>query len=186
MVVTGKSGAGKSTLLAILAGIEEPDNGAVFFDGKPLAALSNQELSGLRRRDIGIVFQAFNLLPAWTASENVEAALLFTGVPKNERRNRVMEWLSRVGLAGRAGHLPAELSVGEQQRVAVVRALISDPVLVLADEPAAAVDPETGRDVLGLLLHEARERGKSLLLATHAAPPPEADRVLRLNAGRLE
>ena len=122
VTLTGKSGAGKSTLLAILAGIEEPQSGAVSFDGKPLAALSKTELSGLRRRGIGIVFQAFNLLPAWTALENVEAPLLFTGVPKNERRNRVMEWLGRVGLAGRADHLPAELSVGEQQRVAVARA----------------------------------------------------------------
>ena len=101
VTLTGKSGAGKSTLLAILAGIEEPQSGAVSFDGTPLAALSKAELSGLRRRGIGIVFQAFNLLPAWTALENVEAPLLFTGVPHDERRRRVMEWLDRVGLAGR-------------------------------------------------------------------------------------
>ena len=186
VALTGKSGAGKSTLLAILAGIEEPQSGSVFFDGTPLAALSNVEIAGLRRRGIGIVFQAFNLLPAWTALENVESPLLFTGVAHDERRRRVMEWLDRVGLAGRAHHLPTELSVGEQQRVAVARALVSDPLIVLADEPACAVDPETGREILGLLVREARTRGMSLLLATHGDPPPETDRVLRLVAGRLQ
>jgi putative ABC transport system ATP-binding protein len=186
VVIAGKSGAGKSTLLAILSGIERPDSGDVFFAGTPLAAASNPELASLRRHGISIVFQALNLLPAWTAFENVESPLLFAGVPKDERHQRVMRWLGRVGLVGRADHLPGELSVGEQQRVAVARALIADPAILLADEPTCAVDPETGHEILELLMCEARERGKTLLLATHGAPPSEADRTLRLNAGRLE
>jgi putative ABC transport system ATP-binding protein len=186
VVVTGRSGVGKSTLLSILSGIERLDSGEVFFDGQPLATASNQELASLRRHSFGIVFQALNLLPAWTAFENVESSLLFIGVPKDERRDRVMQWLGRVGLAERADHLPGELSVGEQQRVAVARALIADPAVLLADEPTCAVDPETGREILKLLLHEARAKSKTLLLATHGAVPPEADRMLRLDAGRLE
>lgn len=187
VVITGKSGAGKSTLLGLLAGLDRPDSGKIFFGGQELGALSNEKLASLRRTAMSVIFQSFNLLPSWTALENVEAALFHTGLSKKRRREKAMECLKQLGLGGVAFHLPAEMSVGQQQRVAVARTLVNEPALVLADEPTGDVDPETGREIVDLLIAAVREKGTTLLVATHGGFPLDvaAGRTLVLKDGVL-
>ena len=185
VTLTGKSGAGKSTLLAILAGIEEPQSGAVSFYGTPLADLSKAELSGLRRRGIGIVFQALDSCrqgPRRRTSQRrfFSRASARPAAPSGHG----MVGPGRTCRAGRS-FSPAELSVGEQQRVAVARCW-SRPPIVLADEPACAVDPETGREILGLPAGRVRARGMSIRWPPTASPRRRPHRVLRLDAGRLQ
>jgi len=167
VLITGKSGAGKSTLLGLLAGLEPPTSGSVIFEGQPLEKLPNETLASLRRRKVGIIFQNFNLLPSWTAFENVESALLHAGMSKNDRRTRVEPLLNKLGLGDRLNNLPVELSVGQQQRVAVARTLVNEPALILADEPTGDVDPETGEEIVKMLLAAVSERGATLVIATH-------------------
>ncbi|MBI3910148.1 MAG: ABC transporter ATP-binding protein [Armatimonadetes bacterium] len=186
VVLTGKSGAGKSTLLGILAGLDRPTSGSAIFEGRPLESMTNEALAWLRRRDIGIVFQSFNLLPSWTAFENVEAALMHTGLSKSARRQKVVALLEALGLGARLDNLPAELSVGEQQRVAVARTLIHAPKLLLADEPTGDVDPETAQEIIARLVAPVKETGATLIVATHGIFPQEiADTVFQMKDGRL-
>jgi putative ABC transport system ATP-binding protein len=187
VVITGKSGSGKSTLLGLLAGLDRPDSGKIYFGEKELGALSREKLALLRRTAMSIIFQSFNLLPSWTALENVEAALFYTGMSKKRRREKAREYLEQLRLGDVALHLPAEMSVGQQQRVAVARALVNEPALVFADEPTGDVDPETGREIVDLLIAAVRGKGATLLVATHGGFPLDvARRVLVLKDGVLE
>jgi putative ABC transport system ATP-binding protein len=185
-VVAGPSGSGKSTLLQLLGALDRPTAGRIEFEGRDLAGLSERELAALRLRALGFVFQQFNLIPTLTAAENVEIALAPSGIGADERRRRVADLLDRVGLAARAGHLPSQLSGGEQQRVAIARALANRPRVVLADEPTGNLDSTTGEAILELLFSLWREEGLTIVLITHdASIAADAPRVVRLADGHV-
>jgi putative ABC transport system ATP-binding protein len=167
VAVEGPSGSGKSTLLQLLGALDRPTAGSVQFAGRALETMSDQELTELRRDDIGFVFQQFNLIPTLTAAENVEAALASTGLDQKARRSRSDEVLAQVGLAERRDHLPSRLSGGEQQRVAIARALANGPRVILADEPTGNLDSRTAADVVGLLGELCDEEGVTIILVTH-------------------
>ncbi len=184
--VRGRSGSGKTTLLNILGGLDRPTGGGVVMDGHEITALGERELVNLRRRTVAFVFQTFGLLPILSAAENVEVPLRLVAAPGREREERVEEVLGLVGLAGRAHHRPHELSGGEQQRVAVARALANRPKLLLADEPTGQLDSETGRSIMSLLRSIVRSEGVTAVVATHDPMMLEgADRVLELSDGQL-
>jgi putative ABC transport system ATP-binding protein len=186
VVVAGPSGSGKSTLLNLLGCLDDPDAGSVVVEGRDVSKMSASERTRLRRRRLGFVFQSFHLVPVLSAFENVEYPLLIDGVPRRERRARTTAALVAVGLQDRLGHKPDQLSGGERQRVAVARALVHDPVLVLADEPTANLDSATGGAVVDLLTRLNAERHVSFLLATHdPAIMRRAPRVVRLADGRV-
>ncbi len=186
VVVAGPSGSGKSTLLNLLGCLDDPDAGSILVEGRDVASLSASERTRLRRRRLGFVFQAFHLLPVLSAFENVEYPLLIDGVAREERRVRATAALAAVGLHNRLDHRPDQLSGGERQRVAVARALVHDPVLVLADEPTANLDSTTGGAVVDLLTRLNAERRVSFLLATHdPAIMRRAPRVVGLSDGRV-
>lgn len=183
LALVGPSGCGKSTLLNILSAVDRADAGRVRVCGHDLRSASEGDLTFLRRREIGVVFQDFQLMPNLTAEENVALPLALDG---RADPDRVGELLERVGLSRRAGHYPSELSGGEQQRVAVARALVHRPKLVVADEPTGNLDTSNGRHVLEVLLDLRLEEGASLVLATHDLEVAErADRVMRLRDGRV-
>jgi putative ABC transport system ATP-binding protein len=185
-VIIGRSGAGKSTLLSLLGGLDRQTSGSILFEGKALETLSNEELAQLRQQKIGIIFQSFNLLSSWTAAENVEAVLMHTGMDPVVRRQKVEGLLRELGLGDRFENLPAELSVGQQQRVAVARTLANEPMLILADEPTGDVDPETGREILEKVLAPVKSRGATVVVTTHGTFPLNlADQVLTLKDGVL-
>ncbi len=182
----GPSGSGKSTLLHLLGGVERCQAGAIAVDSWSLSRLTEAELARYRREYVGFVFQAFHLLATLTAVENVEIPLVLAGVAPDDRRRRAMAMLERVGLADRVDHRPDQLSGGEQQRVAVARALVHGPRLVLADEPTGNLDSETGARIIALLIDLQRERGCTVVIATHNdALADRADTRLRLRDGRL-
>jgi putative ABC transport system ATP-binding protein len=183
LAVTGPSGSGKSTLLHLLAALDTPSSGRVLLAGTDTAALSDRRRTRLRLEHVGIVFQRFHLLPSLSARSNVALPLVERGVPKRERHARADHLLSRVGLEDRADHRPGELSGGEQQRVAVARALVNDPDLLVADEPTGELDSATGRVVLDLLEEVAEDR--AVVVASHdPAVGERADRHLALLDGR--
>ena len=185
-VLIGRSGSGKSTLLNLLSGIDQPSSGEVVIDGVILSALSERERTLFRRDRIGFVFQFFNLIPTLTVEENLLLPLELKGGVTPERRRAALGLLEEVGLADRAPSYPDRLSGGEQQRVAVARALAHDPLLVLADEPTGNLDLETGLQVLEILDRLTRQAGKTMVMVTHS---PEvvgiADRVFRVEDCRL-
>jgi len=186
VVISGKSGSGKSTLIHLLAGLERPelDSSEIIFDGKFINRLSNKELAALRQKKIGIVFQNFNLLPSWSACENVEAALFFSGLKRNVRKKKAADLLTKVGLGDRLDNLPAELSIGERQRVAFARALINEPEIIFADEPTGDVDKETADEIIKILFSWVAERNATLLVVTHGEfPVGKGDRLLFLRDG---
>ena len=186
IAVFGPSGSGKTTLLQLLGALDRPSSGAIRFEGQPLEHLGDSALAGLRLRAMGFVFQQFNLIPTLTAAENVEAALAPMALSTVERRETVEQQLDAVGLSARAGHLPTQLSGGEQQRVAIARALARSPRVVLADEPTGNLDSNNGALVMDLLARLHRELEITLVLVTHDEWIAErADRVLRLADGRL-
>ncbi|HAN98059.1 MAG TPA: macrolide ABC transporter ATP-binding protein [Planctomycetaceae bacterium] len=187
VALVGRSGSGKSSLLNLLAGLDRPNSGTIEVNGRSLERCSASELAIYRRREIGIVFQAFRLVGHRTAFENVELPLLLDGIDRSERRRRVGEALERVGLEGRSGHRPDELSGGEQQRVALARAIVHRPRLLLADEPTGNLDPSTAERVLDLFDGVAREGNTTLFVITHDPKVAErsSDRLLRLHEGRL-
>ncbi len=186
VVIHGPSGAGKSTLLGLLAGLERPSAGTIAVDGNRLDLLSGAELAAWRRRNVGFVFQDHNLLPGWTAEENVAAALVGLGLARGERRERARQALERLGLGGRLDHLPGELSVGERQRVAVARALVKKPALILADEPTGDVDEDSGRLIIEQLLEAARRPEAAMIVATHGDVRAElAGRSFAMRSGTL-
>jgi lipoprotein-releasing system ATP-binding protein len=166
MSLTGKSGAGKSTLLNIMATLERPDSGKIFFNGADPVKMSDAKLSSFRNREIGIVFQFHHLLPEFTALENVAIPLMLS-ISKKESLKKASIMLERVGLSERSNHKPAELSGGEQQRVAIARALINAPSLLLMDEPTGNLDNETGKMIIELILSIAKERELTTLFVTH-------------------
>ena len=188
VVISGKSGSGKSTLIHLLAGLERPEvgSGEIIFDGKFINKLSNEELAALRQKKIGIVFQNFNLLPSWSACENVEAALFFLGLERDARKKKAADLLTRVGLGDRLDNLPAELSIGEQQKVAFARALVNEPEIIFADEPTGDVDEETADDLIKILFSWITKRNATLLVVTHGEfPLDKRCRLLFLRNGVL-
>ena len=186
LAIMGPSGSGKTTLLSILGCLDRPTSGEHFFAGRPVAALGDDELSRLRNRAVGFVFQAFHLIPQLTVAENVETPLLYEGAALDEWRPRALQALARVGLAHRASHRPSELSGGEAQRAAIARALVTSPRLLLADEPTGNLDTRTGEEIAGLL-DEVHDQGATVVLVTHnEALGRRAERVLRLRDGRIE
>jgi len=165
-VVTGRSGAGKSTLLGLLGGLDKQTSGSIIFKNQKLEDLSNEELTLLRRNSIGIICQNFNLIPSWTAIENIEAALLHSGISKVERMEKVKKILTVLELGELLYNLPAELSIGQQQRVAVARAIVNDPELILCDEPTGEVESETACDIIKIMFGLVEEKGVTLFVVT--------------------
>ena len=167
IAVVGRSGSGKTTLLNLIAGLDQATSGVVLFEGKDLSQMSEKELTEIRRHKIGFVFQSFGLLPLLSAFENVELPLRISGVRAREREQRARDALEMVGLTRRANHRPYELSGGEQQRVAIARAVVSEPPLILADEPTGELDSNNARSIFGLFREMVHERGISVVAATH-------------------
>ena len=187
VAVMGASGSGKSTLLHLVGGLDRPSGGVVRLGGQDLAALDDDALTLVRRRQIGFVFQFFNLLPILTAEENVALPLVIDGVDEKEAQRRSLAAMEAVGVAHRAEHRPSELSGGEQQRVAIARALVSNPVLILADEPTGNLDSVSGDQVISLLRRLADEHGQTILMVTHDAKDAAvADRVVFLKDGLVD
>jgi putative ABC transport system ATP-binding protein len=186
VALVGPSGSGKTTLLQLLGGLDRATDGEVLFEGRDLATLGDGALSTLRLRTFGFVFQQFNLIPTLTAAQNVEVALAPAHAGSAERRARVESLLDSVGLAGRADHLPNQLSGGEQQRVAIARALANEPRVVLADEPTGNLDTTTGDEIIELLTSLSSERRQTVVLVTHNTDiARRAGRVLHMQDGRL-
>ncbi len=177
-VLVGRSGSGKSTLLNLIAGIDKPSAGEIRIAGVDIARLSDADLAAWRAAHVGFIFQFYNLMPVLSAFDNVEVPLLLAPLTRRERRARVEATLALVGLADRSEHDPYELSGGQQQRVAIARALISDPALIVADEPTGDLDRVTGEEILGLLERLNRELGKTIVMVTH--DPKAAERAHRL------
>jgi lipoprotein-releasing system ATP-binding protein len=186
VAIVGESGVGKSTLLHILGTLDRPTGGEVWFDGENLTSKSERDLAQFRNREIGFIFQFHHLLPDFTALENVMMPALIAGTAAAAARRRASALLERVGLVERLEHRPGELSGGEQQRVAVARAIVQEPRAVLADEPTGNLDPVTGQGVQDLLMELNHERNITLVVVTHNASLAGAmDRTLRLTAGRI-
>jgi putative ABC transport system ATP-binding protein len=184
VAVVGPSGSGKSTLLGLIAGLDHPTSGAVELNGIGLSGLSEDDVARLRGRLVGVVFQAYHLIPTLTALENVMVPLELIGERDAEARG--WEWLKAVGLDARARHYPAQLSGGEQQRVAIARAFVCRPPILLADEPTGNLDQATGRRIIDLLMRIRREQGTTMVLVTHDADLASlADRVVTLVDGRI-
>ncbi len=186
LALMGPSGSGKSTLLNLIAGIDQPSAGQLRVAGVDIGSLSEGELAAWRARNVGFIFQFYNLMPVLTSVENVELPLLLTALGKRERRQRAESALAMVGLADRMDHTPAELSGGQQQRVAIARALITDPTLIVADEPTGDLDRESANDVLNLLQRLNSELGKTIIMVTHdARAARHAHAIMHLEKGEL-
>jgi putative ABC transport system ATP-binding protein len=186
LALMGPSGSGKSTLLHILAGIDRPTSGSCTVQGTDVAKLSETALADWRNSNVGFVFQTFNLIPVLTAFENVELPLLLTGLTAAERKRHVETALSLVGLSDRMHHLPRQLSGGQEQRVAIARALVTDPALLVADEPTGNLDAHSAKDVLDLLGALHREAGKTVIMVTHDPKAAGwAKRIVHLEKGEL-
>ncbi|TET28753.1 MAG: ABC transporter ATP-binding protein [Candidatus Bathyarchaeum sp.] len=186
LTILGPSGSGKTTLLNLIGGLDKPTGGKIILDGLELSKLSESELVRVRREKVGFVFQAFNLIPTFSALENVEAALAPTGMPKNERLERSTELLESVGLEHRANHLPAELSAGEQQRVAIARAFANKPRVLLLDEPTGNLDTKTGKEILKICHRASKDQGQTVVAVTHAGyVRGYTDRLLFMSDGKL-
>lgn len=186
LALMGPSGSGKSTLLNIIGGLDSPTAGAVSVNGERIDRLSGRKLAAWRARHIGLVFQFYNLLPVLSAERNVELPLLLTHLSRGERKKHVDTALAVVGLSQRASHFPRELSGGEQQRVGIARGIVTDPTLLLCDEPTGDLDRKSGDEVLDLLSRLNREHGKTIIMVTHDPhAAARAGRVLHLDKGRL-
>jgi putative ABC transport system ATP-binding protein len=187
LALMGPSGSGKTTLLNLLGGLDRPTSGTVTVGGAQLSAMSNSQLSHWRSAHVGFIFQFYNLLPVLTARKNVELPLLLTNLGAKERSKRADIALSIVGLADRARHYPRELSGGQEQRVAIARAVVSDPTLLLCDEPTGDLDRATADEILRLLQVLNRNHGKTIVMVTHDAQAAGyANRVLHVDKGQLE
>lgn len=186
LVLMGPSGSGKSTLLHLIAGIDRPTNGELRVQGIDITQLNESQLADWRNQNVGFVFQSFNLVPVLTAYENVELPLLLTRLGRRQRRELVHTALELVGLAERMHHLPKQMSGGQEQRVAIARAIVTDPRLIVADEPTGNLDSQSAHDVLGILRSLSREQGKTVIMVTH---DPKAaafgSRELHLEKGEL-
>ena len=183
--IIGPSGSGKSTLMNIIGCLDVADAGEYLLDGLPIEAYSESELAKIRNQKIGFVFQSFNLIPKLSAEENVELPLIYQKVKKAERQRRVKEALEQVGLSHRAKHLPTELSGGQQQRVAVARALVTNPSLILADEPTGNLDSKTTKEIMDMF-HDLHEQGNTIVLITHDNDiAKQAARVIHILDGKI-
>ena len=186
VAIQGPTGGGKSTLLQMLGALERPTKGTVSLGADNISAMPDARLSGIRAREIGFVFQGFNLIPTLTAQENVETALAPLGIAKADRRRRAAEALASVGLGDRGDHRPSELSGGQQQRVAIARALVKEPNVLLADEPTGNLDEETRDEIMDLLEGLWRDKGLTLVVVTHdSAVAKRAQRRLHIKQGKL-
>ena len=187
VAIMGPSGSGKSTLLHLLGGLDAPSDGEVMLGGRRLAHLSDDDITIVRRRQIGFIFQFFNLLPTLSAAENVALPLLIDGRSLDEYRLRIDELLTLVGLGDRQDHKPDQLSGGQQQRVAIARALVTDPVIVFADEPTGNLDSESGDEILRLMRRACDEKQQTIVMVTHDPKAAEyADRIVRLKDGFVD
>jgi putative ABC transport system ATP-binding protein len=181
VALIGRSGSGKSTLLNLISGLEPIETGEVWLGGQAMSRLNDSERTRLRGRDIGFIYQAFNLIPTLNVGDNIALPLALAGMPAREQQKRLDRLLTSVGLTGRGGDYPDRLSGGEQQRVAIARALIHRPALILADEPTGNLDAQSGRQVLGLLTELVEQQGSALLLVTHSVEVASvADRLVVL------
>lgn len=186
LALMGPSGSGKSTLLNLIGGLDRPSEGIVEVGGQRIDKLSNRKLAGWRARHIGLVFQFYNLMPALTAQKNVELPLLLTRLSRAERKKRATIALDIVGLSNRSKHYPRQLSGGEQQRTGIARAIVSDPTLLLCDEPTGDLDRKAGDEILDLLQALNKEQGKTIIMVTHDShAAARATRILYLNKGQL-
>ena len=186
IALMGPSGSGKSTLLNLIAGIDKPDAGILRIDGEDITQLSEGDLADWRASNIGFIFQFYNLMPVLSAFENVELPLQLTNLSRAERRERVEMTLSLVGLADRMEHHPNELSGGQQQRVAIARAIVTDPTILVCDEPTGDLDKQSASDVLAMLKRLNQEMGKTIIMVTHDAHAAEAARrIVHLEKGEL-
>jgi len=187
LALMGPSGSGKTTLLNLLGGLDKPTGGSVKVGGAELSSMSNSQLSDWRAIHVGFIFQFYNLLPVLTAQKNVELPLLLTNLGSKERRKRAEIALSIVGLSDRARHYPRELSGGQEQRVAIARAIVSDPTILLCDEPTGDLDRQTADEILRLLQKLNSEHDKTIVMVTHDAQAAEfANRILHVDKGKLE
>lgn len=185
-IIVGRSGAGKTTLLNLVSGLERPTSGTVNFEGRPMGDMGNRELSMIRLKRIGFVFQSYNFLTAYTVSENIKMALAPAPLTKEKIHKRVGEVLRKVGLSEKADYLPLELSAGQQQRAGIARALANEPVLVFADEPTAALDPVASKEIVEELLKMNEERNVTLVVSTCGIFPLEnATRVIYMKDGMI-
>lgn len=183
--IIGPSGSGKSTLMNIIGCLDVADAGSYHLDGLPIEEYSENQLAQIRNRKIGFVFQSFNLIPKLSAEENVELPLVYQKVPRAERQKRVKAALERVGLTHRAKHLPTELSGGQQQRVAIARALVTNPSLILADEPTGNLDSKTSQEIMDIF-HELHAQGNTIVLITHDNNVArQASRAIHILDGRI-
>ena len=183
--IIGPSGSGKSTLMNIIGCLDIADAGSYRLDDLPIEAYTENQLAAIRNQKIGFVFQNFNLIPKLTAEENVELPLIYQKVPRNERHKRVKTALERVGLANRAKHLPTELSGGQQQRVAIARAIVTNPKLILADEPTGALDSKTSQEIIDIF-HELHAQGNTIVLITHDNDvAKQASRAIHILDGQI-
>ncbi|UCC90071.1 MAG: ABC transporter ATP-binding protein [Anaerolineales bacterium] len=186
VAIMGPSGSGKSTLLHLLGGLDGPSDGEVALAGRQLSKLSDNQITLIRRRNVGFIFQFFNLLPTLTAEENIALPLLIDGQNIKKHKEKIDRLLALVGLADRRDHKPDQLSGGQQQRVAIARAFVTDPAIVLADEPTGNLDSKTGEEILGLLRRSCDEFGQTIVVVTHDAKAASfADRVTFLMDGRI-
>lgn len=184
--IVGPSGSGKSTLMNVIGALDRPTEGGYYLDGIDVEAARDTDLSDIRNRKIGFVFQTYNLIPKTTAISNVELPMLYAGMPKSARRKRAKELLDLVEMSERAKHLPEELSGGQKQRVAIARAMANDPAIILADEPTGALDTKTGRLVMDLFHKLNEEQGKTIVLITHSPElASETDRLISIRDGNI-
>lgn len=185
--IVGPSGSGKTTFLNIISGLDIPSDGKVYLNGKLLSEMSGKDLSDFRRDNIGFIFQAYNLIPVLTVEENIEYIMLLQGIDKQERHKRVMQMLDQVDLIGFEDRKPPQLSGGQQQRVAIARAMASTPVLILADEPTANLDSETGGELLDMMRDLNKKTGMTFIFSTHDSMVMErARRIIKLKDGVIE
>ncbi|MBM4422635.1 MAG: ABC transporter ATP-binding protein [Chloroflexi bacterium] len=186
VAVMGPSGCGKSTLLHMLGGLDRLTDGSVRIDGQPLAAMSDNAVTQLRRRKIGFVFQFFNLIPILSSVENAALPLMLDGAGASKAKQKAAEWLTKVGLGERLASRPHQLSAGQQQRVAIARALITDPVLVLADEPTGNLDTKSSDEIAKLLQQVAKEWGRAVVMVTHDPHiAAHAERIVMMRDGKI-
>lgn len=187
LALMGPSGSGKSTLLNLIAGIDRPDSGEILINGRDIARITETELAQWRARHVGFIFQFYNLIPVLTAFENVALPLQLTDLRDSEKKTRVLDALTMVGLADRLDHTPNELSGGQQQRVAIARALITDPSIIVADEPTGDLDRQSAHDILAMLQGLNRSMGKTIVMVTHDPKAAEhARQIVHLEKGQLD